>query len=190
VPAPDAGHSEDAGPDEPGSGIDLDVSAVEPFEEYDDGGWRARLGGGLSVIGGMLAPRLSRLGTELGTVLVRDRLEAIAIVLLGLGGAIYPPIWVIGAIVALCSRKWDHRDKWLGLALPVFLAVFGAMLVVVLGGDRQSIGQYAMEFWVAASRLSRLAAVLGAGYLLSRAIKYQGKRIRRQPPWTQRGASK
>ena len=191
VPAPDAAHADDdSPPDQPGSGIDFDALAMEAYEEYDDGGWPARFGGGLSVLGGMLAAWLSRLGTELVTVLVRDRLEAIAVVLLGLGGAIYPPIWIIGVIIALCSRKWDHRDKWLGLALPFFLVIFGAMLVVVLGGERQSIGQYTMEFWVAAGRLSRLAAVLGAGYLLSRAIKYQGKRIRRQPPWTQRGRSK
>jgi len=191
VPAPETTHADDdSPPDQPGSGVEVDVLAMEPFEEYDDGGWPARFGGGLSVIGGMLAAWLSRLGTELVTVLVRDRLEAFAVVVLGLGGAIYPPIWIIGVIIALGSRKWDHRDKWLGLALPVFLVTFGAMLVVVLGGERHSIGQYTMEFWVAAGRLSRLAAVLGAGYLLSRAIKYQGKRVRRQPPWTQRGTSK
>jgi hypothetical protein len=159
---------------------------MEPYEEYDDGGGLGRLTSALRFIASALGAWLSRLGTELVAVVLRDRLEAIAIVLLGLGGAIYPPIWIIGVIFALCSRKWDHRDKWLGLALPVFLVVFGAMFVMVLGGERQTIGHYAMEFWVAASRLSRLAAVLGAGYLLSRAIKYQGKRIRREPPWTQR----
>jgi hypothetical protein len=182
-----AGH--DGGrPDEPAGGIELDVAAAGPVEEYEPGAL-ARLAGRLSALGRALADSVGRLGTELAAVVVRDRLEAIAAGLLGLGGAIYPPIWLIGVLVAVWSRKWDHRDKWIGLALPVFLMLFAAMLVVVLGGQRQSIGQYAMEFWLAAGRLSRLFAVLSAGYLLGRAVKYQGTRIKRQPPWTQRGAS-
>jgi len=68
------------------------------------------------------------------------------------------------------------------------LVVFGAMLVVVLGGQRHSVGGYEMEFCLAAGRLSHLAAVLGASYLLSRVIKYQGKPRRRQPPWSQPAA--
>jgi hypothetical protein len=174
------------GPDSPASGIEFDPSAAAPIEEYEPG-TLANLAGRLGVLGRALAARLGRLGTELVAVMVRDRLEAIAVVLLGLGGAIYPPIWLIGVVVAVGSRKWDHRDKWLGLALPVFVVIFAAMLVVVLGGQRQTIGQYTMEFWVAAGRLSRLVAVLSAGYLLSRAVKYQGTRVKRQPPWTQRG---
>jgi len=173
-------------PEEPASGIELDIAAAGPVEEFEPGAL-ARLAGRLGVLGRALAGSLGRLGTELVAVLARDRLEAIAILLLGLGGAIYPPIWLIGVVVAVLSRKWDHRDKWIGLALPVFLVIFAAMLVVVLGGQRQAIGQYAMEFWVAAGRLSRLFAVLSAGYLLGRAVKYQGKRMRRQPPWIQRG---
>ena len=199
VPEPDASSASEAGsarggddggrPDEPASGIEFDASAADPYEEYEPGAL-ARLARRLGVLGHALAAWLSRLGTELVAVMVRDRVEAIAVVLLGLGGAFYPPIWLIGVVVALFSRKWDHRDKWLGLALPVFLVEFAAMLVVVLGGQRQTIGQYTMEFWVAAGRLSRLVAVLSAGYLLSRAVKYQGKRIRRQPPWTQRRPSR
>jgi len=169
------------GDDGSASAIELKFSGVEFIEEHAGRGWLAGFGGGLFYF-------LSRIGTELVTVLVRDPLEAIAIVLLGLGGAVFPPVWLAGALVALFSRKWDHRDKWLGLAVPVLLVVFGAMLVVVLGGQRQSLGGYAMEFWLAAGRLSRLAAVLGASYLLSRVIKYQGKPRRRQPPWSQPAA--
>jgi hypothetical protein len=185
-----AGTGDDGGqPDEPASGIEFDASAADSVEEYEPGEL-ARLAGRLGVLARALAGWLGRLGTELVAVMVRDPLEAIAVALLGLGGAIYPPIWLIGVPVAMSSRKWDHRDKWLGLAVPVFLVIFAAMLVVVLGGQRQTIGQYTMEFWVAAGRLSRLVAVLGAGYLLSRAIKYQGTRIKREPNWTQRGRSK
>src|SRR5262249_7368454 len=183
-----AGAGTDEGAEEPAGGIELDFAAAGPVEEYEPGAL-AVVAGKLSALGRALAGSLGRLVTELVAVMVRDRLEAIAVGLLGLGGAIYPPIWLIGAFVALWSRKWDHRDKWLGLALPVFLVIFAAMLVVVLGGQRQTIGQYTMEFWVAAGRLSRLFAVLRAGYLLGRAVKYQGTRIKRQPPWTQQGGS-
>jgi len=173
-------------PDEPASGIELDFSAADHVEEHELG-MLARLAGLLGVLGRAAASWLGRLGTELVAVIARDRLEAIAVALLGFGGAIYPPIWLIGVVVAVLSRKWDHRDKWLGLALPVFVVIFAAMLVVVLGGQRQTIGQYTTEFWLAAGRLSRFVAVLSAGYLLSRAVKYQGTRIKREPPWTQRG---
>ena len=53
---------------------------------------------------------------------------------------------------------------------------------MALGGQRPSIGSYAFEAWLAAGRLSRIAAVLGAGYLLRRV--YQGKREPRRPPWS------
>jgi hypothetical protein len=176
-------------PDEPASGIELDFSPADHVEEFEPG-MLARLAGLLGVLGRAVVAWLGRLGTELVAVMVRDRLEAIAVALLGLGGAIYPPIWLVGVVIAVWSRKWDHRDKWLGLALPVFVVLFAAMLVVVLGGQRQTIGQYTTEFWLAAGRLSRVVAVLSAGYLLSRAVKYQGTRVKRQPPWTPRGKAK
>ena len=140
-------------------------------------------------LGGVLLGWLGRLGGELAAVVSRDRLESVAIVLLGIGGAAYPPIWLIGVVVTFFSEKWDHRDKWLGLGVPVLLVVFGAMLVVVLGGERASLGPYVMEFWLAAGRLSRLAALLGAGFLLRRAISYHGNPRRRRPPWSQPGAT-
>ena len=130
----------------------------------------------------MAADQVSRLGSGLLALALRDRRETVALVLLAIGGAAYPPIWLIGALVAISSRKWDLRDKWLGLAVPVLLVIFGAVLVMALGGQRPSIGSYAFEAWLAAGRLSRIAAVLGAGYLLGRV--YRGKREPRQPPWS------
>jgi hypothetical protein len=96
---------------------------------------------------------------------------------------VYPPVWLAGVLFALSSRKWDHRDKWLGLGLPVLLVIFGVTLVLLLGGPRQSMGSYATEAWLAAGRLSRIAAVLGAVYLFQRLHIYQGSRKRRSPPW-------
>jgi hypothetical protein len=167
-----AGSDDQAGQD---SGIEFSGPAMESAGTAA-GRW-------LAGLASAVAARLARLGAELLTVLARDRLEAVAIVLLGLGGAVYPPIWLIGVLVALSSRKWDHRDKWLGLGLPIPLVVFGAALVLLLGGQQQSMGTYATEAWLAAGRLSRIAVVLGAGYLLRRLHKYQGRRERRRPPW-------
>ena len=45
-------------------------------------------------------------------------LESVATILLGVGGVIFPPIWLLGAVVALASKVWDYRDKWVGLAGP------------------------------------------------------------------------
>ena len=107
----------------------------------------------------------------------RRPLEATAIVLLGLGGLIYPPVWLIGAAVALASRVWDFRDKWIGLAVPVFLVIIGMVADVSLGGNRSGLGGYIREAWIFGGHLSRLVAVLSAVYLAWRA-----ERGRRSPP--------
>jgi hypothetical protein len=108
-------------------------------------------------------------------------LEVLAIVLLGVGGATYPPVWLVGAALALPSKKWDLRDKFLGITLPVFLLVIGTVLIIVLGGQHASIGAYAYEAWLGAERLSRLLAAAGAVYLAWRLRR--GRRQPRQPPW-------
>ena len=132
--------------------------------------------------GAAAAGRLARFGSALVAFAVREPLQMIAVLVLGIGGAIYPPVWLIGALIAVISRKWDLRDKWFGLVVPVLVVVVGATLVIVLGGQRTSFGSYAFEAWLALGRLSRVAAVLSASYLLWRA--YKGPREPRQPPWS------
>jgi hypothetical protein len=179
VPPPDrpgeASGAESDRAQESEAGVELSISADEAAGLAGGSRW-------LSDASRTAAGRISRLGSGLLALALRDRLEAVALVLLGIGGAVYPPIWLIGAFIAITSKKWDLRDKWLGLAVPVLLVIFGAVLVMVLGGERPSMGSYAFEAWLAAGRLSRIAAVLGAGYLLRRV--YRGKRERRQPPWS------
>jgi hypothetical protein len=138
----------------------------------------------LQVIGAAVGRRLKRVGAALLTIAVRDRPEAMAIVLLGLGGAIYQPIWLIGAIMAMTSKKWDLRDKWLGLALPVLAVLIGTALEINFGSTLSGYRAYLVEAWVAAGRLSRIAAVIGALFLLWRVHKYQGSPTRRLPPWS------
>jgi hypothetical protein len=117
-----------------------------------------------------------------GFTLVRNNiLEVIAVLLLGLGGAIYPPIWLLGALLGLPSKKWDMRDKFVGVTLPVVLMIIGTVLILWMGGQRDSIGSYAFEAWVGAGRLSRGLALAGAIYLLWRLRR--GRRQPKQPPW-------
>lgn len=108
-------------------------------------------------------------------------LGVLAIVLLGVGGAAYPPIWLVGAALVLPSKKWDIRDKFFGITLPAFLLIIGTVLIIVLGGEQASISAYAYEAWLGAGRLSRVLAVAGAFYLAWRLPR--GRRQPKQPPW-------
>jgi len=197
-PAPEPPAPEPPGPEPPD---DEDVPGVELGVELLDGGRRQLPGliaaargalvrvsagaGGrllktLADAGGGLSKRLGRFGSALLRTAARDRLETFAVLVLGVGGAAYPPIWLIGAAIVMTSRKWDLRDKWLALGLPVFAVILGACLVVGFGGA-QSLGSYVMEAWLAAGRLSRIVSVLGAMFLLWRL--YKGRRAQRLPPW-------
>ncbi len=111
----------------------------------------------------------------------RYKLETIAVLLLGVGGAVYPPVWLLGALVALPSKAWDLRDKWTGLVAPVLLVIVSTVLIVVVGGKHPTLASYAFEAWLGAGRVSRIAAVLGAGYLFWRLRR--GRREPKQPPW-------
>jgi len=105
----------------------------------------------------------------------------IALGLIGFGGAAFPPLWLIGAAIAIPSRAWDLRDKWIGLAVPVLLVIVGAAAAVILGGTKNTLGPYVFEAWLMAGRVSRGAAILSAGYLLWRL--YRGPRAPRLPPF-------
>jgi hypothetical protein len=108
-------------------------------------------------------------------------LEVLAIVLLGVGGAVFPPIWLVGVALALPSKKWDLKDKFVGITLPVFLLIIGVVLIIVLGGQQDPISAYAYEAWLGAGRLSRVLAAAGALYLAWSLRR--GRRKPKQPPW-------
>ena len=108
-------------------------------------------------------------------------LEAVAVVLLGLGGLILPfPFWLIGGLVALRSRRWDARDKWVALAGPP-LVTFLVLLIRAV----TSQGNFFSAFYHASGHdvgLSiRVGCVLCAGYLIWRLRR--GPRLRTLPPW-------
>ena len=165
-----------------GTPADTNGTAEEPngTAEESNGTAEEPLSGPWPDLGpiGAGAGRLAR------TVLARARrrpLEAIAVLLLSLGGLIYPPVWLLGAAVALVSRVWDFRDKWIGLAVPVFLVIVGMVADVSLGGTRSGLSGYAREAWMFGGHISRVAAVLGAVYLAWRAER--GRRSPPVPPW-------
>jgi hypothetical protein len=149
-------------------------------------GWRPARGGlpwpslppgTLAAVGG----RAAKIGRYLLGRARQQPLEAAAVVLLGLGGAVYPPVWLLGVLVALASRTWDIRDKWLGLALPLFAVIVGMGADVSLSGTRHGLGAYVREAWIFGGHLSRIVAVLGAIYLA-----WRSQQPRRQPslePW-------
>jgi hypothetical protein len=112
---------------------------------------------------------------------LQNKVEILAVVLLGIGGAIYPPIWIVGALIALPSKKWDIKDKFLGVTFPVVVVIVGTVLVLVLGGRHSSFISYADEAWLGAERLMRIAAVGGALYLAWGLRR--GRREPKEPPW-------
>jgi hypothetical protein len=175
-----AGRSESEDQDVPGVEFSIDQADLEvrPNRLVEIG---RRVG---RKAGHAIRRRLKRFGAGLLTIGRRDRLEAVAIILLGVGGAIYQPIWLIGTLVAIASKKWDLRDKWLGLALPVLVVLIGTALDLTLGAPLSGYRPYLVEAWVAAGRLSRIAAVLGALFLLWRVYKYRGSPTKRLPPWS------
>ena len=100
--------------------------------------------------------------------------------LLGLGGAIYPPVWLLGAAVALASRLWDYKDKWIGLAVPPLLTLIGIVVGVARAGD-VSVAHSVHEGWIYGDIASRIAAAIGACYLGWRSL--HGRRPPAVPPW-------
>jgi hypothetical protein len=128
-------------------------------------------------------PRFARVGDavrllgRLASAAWQQPLEATAIVLIGVGGVIFPPVFVLGALVALGSRLWHYRDKWVGLVLPVVLTIIGVAAGIAVGGRSHGL-HYG---WVCLNIVSRIAAVLGAGYLAWRTGP--GRRPPPAPPW-------
>jgi len=112
----------------------------------------------------------------------RHLLESVAVVLIGLGGAILPfPFWLAGAVVAIFSRLWDGRDKVAAFGGPVLVVLVGSVLsAFLIGGKSNVIAIYLHALHVETGLWIRLGCVLTAVYLAWRVA--QGRRIK-VPPW-------
>jgi len=108
-------------------------------------------------------------------------LETIAVLLLGVGGLILPPLWLAGGLVAAVSRIWDARDKWLALLGPPLFVLAGLLLAGLDGGHHGFFGGFMHAFDAYRDYLIRGGAVLTAGYLAWRIRR--GPRMRSLPPW-------
>jgi hypothetical protein len=116
------------------------------------------------------------------TLVRRHPLECAAIAVLGVGGLIDPyPLWMLGALVVLVSRLWDTRDKLIAVAVPMAVALLGAVMLAGLNVKTSSLSGYAHGMHTDGWDLIRAGAVLGAVYLAWRVR--QGPRPRRGPPW-------
>jgi hypothetical protein len=154
------------------------AEGVTPAKAVAPSAARRRLG----TAAGTTVDFVTRQAKELARAVRARKLEAVAVLLLGVGGAIFPPVWVLGALLALASRRtWDIPDKLIGLVLPVFLVVLGTVLVLLVGPSHSKLDPYFYEAWLAAGRLSRVFAAGGAYYLLWRMVR--GRRPPRLPPW-------
>jgi len=142
---------------------------AETDEEFDVVVHSARAGGALRLLAG------------LASAAWQQPLEATAIILLGLGGVIFPPVFLLGALVALGSRLWHYRDKWVGLVLPPLLTIIGVAAGIAIGGASHGLH----DGWVCLNIVSRVAALLGAGYLAWRTGP--GRQPPPAPPWHKSG---
>ena len=116
------------------------------------------------------------------TVVRQHPLECLAIVLIGLGGLIAPwPLWLIGALAMLASPVWSVRDKLAAVAIPLAVALVGAVAAAGFAARPPGLSGYVHEVRVDGWNLLRAGAVLGAAYLARRLQR--GRRPRREPPW-------
>jgi hypothetical protein len=126
---------------------------------------------------------------EVGRLARDNVLESLVIVLIGVGGLIFPvlpPVWVLGCLLALLSRVWDARDKWIALLGPIVITAVISVVVALL--DRVTgnfVVVYVNAFGAGAGYLLRFSCLACAGYLAWRV--YRGPRVK-VPPWKRQGA--
>ncbi|HEY5990429.1 MAG TPA: hypothetical protein VIV12_29180 [Streptosporangiaceae bacterium] len=127
-------------------------------------------------------PRVAQLSLT-AAVLAREHVrEAIAVAVLGIGGLILPdPLWLVGTVVALMSRLWDKRDKWVAFAGPPLVALLGSVVsAAISGGSENAVVVYIDTLKADMGLFLRLGCLLTATYLAWRV--YRGPRVK-VPPW-------
>ncbi len=98
--------------------------------------------------------------------------EMLALVLLGLGGLLFPfPLWFAGAAIGLTSRVWSRSDKLTGLGGPLVITVVTVGIIGALNKNPEipvDLHAYVAAAHADALLTLRITAALGAGYLGAR----------------------
>lgn len=115
--------------------------------------------------------------------LIRRRpLETVVVLLLAVGGLVYPfPLWLIAVAALIASRGWDARDKWAAVAIPVAFTLIAAIAVTGLFARSGSPAGYVSTIRIDGWDLIRAGSVVAAAYLVWRLRR--GRRPPREPPW-------
>jgi hypothetical protein len=159
-----------AGPDPAGRPADPDLAASGGTDEQPGRAWP-----------GLARAWLTDLGSRALAGSRRTPMEATASILLGLGGVIYPPVWLLGACLAVASKVWDYRDKWAGLAGALAIMIIGTATCLALGSGQSGFGSYLHAAWVYLNIWSRVGAAAGTWYLVWR-LAHQ-RETPDVPPW-------
>jgi len=156
--------------DTPAGGIPL-----PPGEVYTVRDLMAALGSGAARLA-VYTARLAR----------QYPLESAAVTLLAIGGLILPfPYWLfgglLGGILAIRSRIWNARDKWVAIVGPAVVVLVGTVLAALITGGRgHAVTAYPHAFHLYGGNLLRLGNALCAVYL---ALQARHGPQRRLPPW-------
>ncbi|HEY3034775.1 MAG TPA: hypothetical protein VGJ54_08960 [Streptosporangiaceae bacterium] len=165
-----AGSAAPSGGDTPAGGIPL-----PPHEVYTVRGLMAAVGSGAA-----------RLAVDAARLARQYPLESAAVTLLAIGGLILPfPYWLfgglLGGILAIRSRIWNARDKWVALVGPAVVVLVGTVLAALITGGRgHAITAYPHAFHLYGGNLLRAGNALCAVYLALQARRGPQRRL---PPW-------
>jgi len=165
-----AGSAAPSGGDTPAGGIPL-----PPREVYMVRGLMAALGSGAA-----------RLAVDTARLARQYPLESAAVTLLAIGGLILPfPYWLfgglLGGILAIRSRIWNARDKWVAIVGPAVVVLVGTVLAALITGGRgHAVTAYPHAFHLYGGNLLRVGNALCAVYL---ALQARHGPQRRLPPW-------
>jgi hypothetical protein len=165
-----AGSAAPSGGDTPAGGIPLPPGEVNTVR-----GLMAALGSGAA-----------RLAVDTARLARQYPLESAAVTLLAIGGLILPfPYWLfgglLGGILAIRSRIWNARDKWVAIVGPAVVVLVGTVLAALITGGRgHAATAYPHAFHLYGGNLLRVGNALCAVYL---ALQARHGPQRRLPPW-------
>jgi hypothetical protein len=133
-----------------------------------------------------LGSSAARLAVSTARLARQYPLESAAVTLLAIGGLILPfPYWLfgglLGGILAIRSRIWNARDKWVAIVGPAVVVLVGTVLAALITGGRgHAVTAYPHAFHLYGGNLLRLGNALCAVYL---ALQARHGPERRLPPW-------